>query len=605
MRLALARRPLLPPHRWLCAAATTPSQPAASGGNRDVLSATASQGVKGGSKEGDGFPSSKAVKWCRSWRRSKAKAVLVLDIDGQMSDVRTPSPLEKFSANRPPPTQLGALSALRRAAADEQVACVYIRIGRLGCGMARVEELCTAIRKCVEVKPVVCYLEAGSEDAIALGAACSELHLAPGGYYSVSGFANRFLLLRGLLNKLGLEPEVTQIGKWKGGHVLSADPGPDGVPAEVRAQTEGMIASARQRYIEGIVHDCGQSISAEEVDTLLAEGAMGGKLLYAHHAGSADGGEEAAGKLRPMFTSLAYEDELMHKLLARAGGQADPSNSSSPTKPTKAEKAKMAKKKNAPVWLPGSVYVAQVKPEKLGLCPKKKGLWGFLTRQPKPSTIAVVPLSGQISAGGNGGGRQRSNVIYAEPVVETLRLLAERPDVKAVVLRVDSPGGDALASESIWRAACLLGQSKPLVASMGSVAASGGYFIPMACQHIVALPSTITGACLSLHCEQHSVQPARSTDVPVDGKCQSNYMMLVGLSPCAHRINRRDIHALLCRRAAREAGGLDGHHRPRPVRSGRPRPTPHPHRGRAGARGGLDGGDLPGLRRQGRGVPRV
>ena len=79
------------------------------------------------------------------------------------------------------------------------------------------------------------------------------------------------------------------------------------------------------------MHDCGQSISAEEVDTLLAEGAMGGKLLYAHHAGSADGGEEAAGKLRPMFTSLAYEDELMHKLLARAGGQADPSNSSSPT----------------------------------------------------------------------------------------------------------------------------------------------------------------------------------------------------------------------------------------------------------------------------------
>jgi protease-4 len=83
--------------------------------------------------------------------------------------------------------------------------------------------------------------------------------------------------------------------------------------------------------------------------------------------------------------------------------------------------------------------------------------------------------------------------IFAEPAIAAIRDVAERKDVAAVVLRVDSPGGDALASELIWRAACLLGSTKPVVASMGSVAASGGYFIPMAAHRIFAQPSTITG----------------------------------------------------------------------------------------------------------------
>jgi hypothetical protein len=171
--------------------------------------------AKGGGNvlaQNPGFPSEKTVKWIRQWRYSKAKGVLVLDIEGSLADLRTVSPLERWSSTKPPaPALFSAISSLQKAAADPQVASVYLRIGGLACSMAQVEELRAAIRLCVVHKSVVGYVEAAAELEIAVGAACTELHVAPGGYTSLSGFAERYSLLRGLLAKVGVEPEVTQV----------------------------------------------------------------------------------------------------------------------------------------------------------------------------------------------------------------------------------------------------------------------------------------------------------------------------------------------------------------------------------------------------------
>jgi hypothetical protein len=114
--------------------------------------------TKGGTAGGAKFVPSKQVKWARQWRMSGAKGVLLLPAEGALEDVRArPSPLQGLSsAKPPPPTLLSAVSLLRKAAADDQVASVYLRIGRLSCSAAKVEELRAAVRRCVEAgTPVV------------------------------------------------------------------------------------------------------------------------------------------------------------------------------------------------------------------------------------------------------------------------------------------------------------------------------------------------------------------------------------------------------------------------------------------------------------------
>src|SRR5262249_42727013 len=112
---------------------------------------------------------------------------------------------------------------------------------------------------------------------------------------------------------------------------------------------------------------------------------------------------------------------------------------------------------------------------------------------PAGPKIAIVYCSGEIDTGksheGFGGASMGS-----ETIVDALEEEADDDDVKAVVLRVNSPGGSALASDMIWRAVQEVREKKPVVASMGEVAASGGYWICMGCDRIVAQPSTITGS---------------------------------------------------------------------------------------------------------------
>jgi protease-4 len=273
-------------------------------------------------------------------------------------------------------------------------------------------------------------------------------------YATLNGFAQRSVLLRGLLDSVGVEPEISQIGPWKGGHVLSGDP-TDGVgePAQVKEQTSRMLAEQRRRYVDGVAEDSG--MPREAVDALLSGGAMGKALCCSD-----------------LFTSIRYEDEVACEVLQRAASGITSTANQSITD-GKNEQSQSPKKANSQdaLWLSLGTY-SRASASALGLESKRTPWYRALVGTPKAPTIAVVPLTGQIFFGE--GGRSSTPRIFHEPAIAALQAAAERTDIKAVVLRVDSPGGDALASELIWRAVGLLGNEKPVLASMGSVAASGG-----------------------------------------------------------------------------------------------------------------------------------
>jgi len=126
----------------------------------------------------------------------------------------------------------------------------------------------------------------------------------------------------------------------------------------------------------------------------------------------------------------------------------------------------------------------------LGLSPKKDYISRIFLRKNVTPGIAVVPVLGTIQDGKGG----RRGTVASEPMIEALEALAKRKDVDAAVLRIDSPGGSALASDAIWRSVCLLGKQMPVVASMGDVAASGGYYIAMGAEEIFASSTTVTGS---------------------------------------------------------------------------------------------------------------
>lgn len=421
------------------------------------------------------WPSAASVKWVKHWRMQKTKAVLVLDAKGDLVDVRKPDPLRQVRGEaQPPATLLSLVAALRKAATDDQVAAVFLRIGGLMCPMSRVEELREAVRSASQAKPIIGYMVAGGELEIALGASCSELHISPGGYASLSGFAQRSVLLRGLLQTVGLEPEVSQIGPWKGGHVLTGDPVDGaGEPREVKEQTVRMLEEQRRRYIDGVVSDIGRrspELDASQIRSaftaLLSNGVMGHALASSQ-----------------LFSSIRYEDEVACEVLVNAA----------PAGVAKGNQAVLKKHKPAVLWLTLPAYTKS-SASNLGLegYAKKTAWYKVMVGSPKTPTVGILHLTGQIFFGD--GARSNTPRIFHEPVVAALRAAAERKDIASVVIRIDSPGGDALASELIWRAVGILGNEKPVVASMGSVAASGGYFIPMACDQIYAQPSTITGS---------------------------------------------------------------------------------------------------------------
>ena len=330
-----------------------------------------------------------------------------------------------------PPTVRSIVEALRKAKVDRRVTSVVIRPSSTAALWGKVQEVRDAIVDFrTSGKPIIGYLEYGGEQEFYLVSACDKVFLMPTASLDLNGLATYELFLRGALDKIGAYPDALHIGEYKTAANTFTER--TFTPSH-REMAESLNSDLYQQLIVGIAN--GRHKSEAEVRKLVDHGPF--LPEDAVRAGLVD--------------DVAYEDELDDKIkLARGGVK----------------------------FLAHEDY-RRISPASLGL-----------NRGPR---IAVIYAVGVIASGASSYDSPQS-VVGSDTIVDYIRKARADNSIKAIVLRIDSPGGSAIASDIIWREVHLTRNAKPVIASMSDVAASGGYYIAMPAHSIVAEPATLTGS---------------------------------------------------------------------------------------------------------------
>ncbi|MCP5055763.1 MAG: hypothetical protein GY937_03445 [bacterium] len=341
-----------------------------------------------------------------------------------------------FGQREPQLSLLDVLRVLDVAKDDPDVAGVAIRLLGPSGGASRVESLRRAIGAMRQAgKPVVVWSESLTTQELWLASAASQVVIPPSGSVHLLGFRFEGFFLRDLLQRLGVRADVMRVGDFKSaGEILTRS----GYSEEARAQLE--------------------TLADDLFDTLVRDVASGRGLSEAQVRGHVDRGLLTASRAREagLVDACLYPDELDHLLC---------------------ELAPTACKEDKPRLLDASAYC--------GLRASDAGFRPFLQQSSK---LVYVAARGGISRGRGFRG------IAADTYRRFLEPLAERDDVLGVVLRVDSPGGEGVASDLLCRAVARIAKEKPIVVSMGDTAASGGYFLAASATAILAEATTITGS---------------------------------------------------------------------------------------------------------------
>ena len=368
----------------------------------------------------------------------KDKTVLKIDFSDPIADKGSDNPLAKFGAGNPDKTsQEDVLKALRHAAKDDKVAGIVLTTRSIQMGLATTD----AIRNELEAfrksgKFIKAYSDVMTEGAYYLCSVADEIYLAPEGLIELNGIGGNQPFLKGMLAKLEVEPEIFRVGKYKSAiEPLILDKMSDAN----RQQTMELLNSVYGHMIEKIA--VSRKKTAPEVR------ALSDSFLIR---------DAKLAKSYGMVDHVAYYDELEAGLHKKLDIKADD--------------------KINYMSLDGYMDAADDAKAK----DKEDG--------DSDNRIAVIYAEGSISTGSS------SDAIGSDDLLKLLRKARHDKKVKAVVLRVNSPGGDALASDVIWREVTLIDKTKPVIASMGDVAASGGYYISMGARKIFAQPTTITGS---------------------------------------------------------------------------------------------------------------
>src|ERR1700751_4090042 len=350
-----------------------------------------------------------------------------------------------------------ALSALHRAADDARVAGLIARVQLPAAAAGPVQGLREAITAFTAVKPSLAWAETYPGTlSYYLASAFGEVWMQPSGTVGLIGFATNALFLRDALEKAGIEAQFISRGEYKSAANLFT-----------QARYTDAHREADTRLLE--------SLRAQVWKAIADSRSIG--------QGSLDALADRAPRLRDdavtsgLIDRVGYRDEAYAHIAELVGAKG--------ISPETGD----ADGDDAPPRLYLSRYARATAPGGSPL-PSVPG------RRPK-STIAVVTVAGPIVSGRGGRGIVPfgNSSAGADTIAAGLREAAADDSVSAIVLRVDSPGGSVSASETIWREVKKArDRGKPVVASMGAVAASGGYYVAMGADAIVANPGTITGS---------------------------------------------------------------------------------------------------------------
>ena len=363
-------------------------------------------------------------------------SVLALRVSGSLPDYVPDNAFNRLFGN--PPQSLGSLMAqFRKAKVDKRISAMVLDIDASDTGWAKAEEIRGAIEDFRSSgKPVYAFIETGFNKDYYIAAACDKIYVPPSGELFVTGLAADVMFFRGSLDKLGVYPDMYQIGKYKSAGDMFTQ---KEMTKEHRDYINSLLDDLYGRYKEGIAK--GRNKTVDDVDTIINNAPY--NAAQAKEAGLIDG--------------AMYRDEVDKELKKRLGYK-DSDN----------------------LRVASAGDYRKITQESLGLNKGEK--------------IAVVYAAGDIVSGSSTFGSSGEETIGSDSLAKVLKEVRDDNSIKAVVLRIDSPGGSGLASDIIWKAVELVKEKKPVVVSMSDVAASGGYYIATGANKIVAQPSTITGS---------------------------------------------------------------------------------------------------------------
>ncbi|MDX2035716.1 MAG: signal peptide peptidase SppA [Isosphaeraceae bacterium] len=346
----------------------------------------------------------------------------------------------------------GLVERLSKAKADPAVKGLVLRIRSLSAGRAKIEDLRRAVLDFRSSgKPVHALLEAPGNAEYLLAAAADEIVMAESDTLMLKGLAAEVTFYKGLFDKLGIVADWMQVGKFKSyGEPYTRT---SMSPAFRQEMTE-LLSDSYAQMAEMIA--ARQGIDVDAAKTLI------------------DGGPytAASAKAAGLISRIAYADQVEAELKRSLGLP-------------KLVLEKKYGKSTEKVDYSGFAGFMRMMSALSGDAPKKAA-----SKAPK---VALIHASGSIMTGkSSGAGLLGEATMGSDTIIEALRKAEADATVKAIVLRVDSPGGSALASDLIWREVVRI--EKPIVASMSDVAASGGYYISMGCDKVYAQSSTITGS---------------------------------------------------------------------------------------------------------------
>lgn len=361
------------------------------------------------------------------------QSVLHLDLSGTISERHQDNPLNKLLGSTPVSAQGldNILAAIRVAASDSRIKGIYVEGGAVEADFASLEEIRHALKEFKKSgKFIIAYGEIYTQGAYYVASAADTLLVNPSGMIDWHGIASTPIFYKDLLDKVGVKMQIFRVGTYK-----------SFVEPFVRTD----MSTANRAQISSFVGDIWQTVVSDV----------------------------AASRRLPADSLNAYADRYM--VLADAGDYV---------------KARLAD---------GTAYIDNVRDRLRRLAGTKKLRLvsaADLSASEKPAKgsdgeIAVYYAAGSIVGTPSGG---VSDEIVGPRVVEDLDRLADDDNIKAVVLRINSGGGSAYASEQMWHAIQLLRKKKPVVVSMGGMAASGGYYMSCGSDCVYAEPTTLTGS---------------------------------------------------------------------------------------------------------------
>jgi protease-4 len=376
--------------------------------------------------------------------RSKPPILLELDLSHPLLEQEPDDPIAKLRS-RGKPRLRPVLRALHEAGKDPRVVGLVAKVGDTSMSLARAQELRTAVAALAAGgKPTVAWAETFGESGngtipYLLASAFGTVWLQPTGELNVLGLAAEVTFVRGVLDKLDVDPLMDQRYEYKnaGDRVSQTK----FTPAH-REASDRLTESAYEQITAAIAAD--RKLSVADVQAAIDRAPL-----------FADDGRDLG-----LVDKLGYRDEVYAAIRREVGGD--------------------VQLLFADRWTPAAGAVRRIVKQ---------------ARDKKAPGIALVEGYGGIVTGRNRRSPLMGNVMGSDTVTAAIRAAVRDEKVRAIVFRVDSPGGSAVASDTIWReVGCAQESGKPVIVSMGSVAGSGGYYVACGADTIVAEPGTLTGS---------------------------------------------------------------------------------------------------------------